>query len=174
MNHGLPDVQAGFRKGRGTRDQIANIHWIFKKAREFQKNIYFCFIDYAKGFDCVNLNKLWKILEEMEIPDHLTCLLRNLSAGQEATVRTGHGTTDWFYIGNGVRQSCILSPCLLNFYGEYIMRNAGLEETQAGIKIARRNLNNLRYADDTTLMAESEEELKSLLMEVKMEREMLA
>ena len=171
MNHGLPDVQAGFRKGRGTRDQIANIHWIFKKAREFQKNIYFCFIDYAKGFDCVNLNKLWKILEEMEIPDHLTCLLRNLYAGQEATVRTGHGTPDWFQIGKGVCQGCILSPCLFNFYAEYIMRNAGLEETQAGIKIARRNINNLRYADDTTIMAESEEELKSLLMKVKEESE---
>ena len=154
MNHELPDVQAGFRKGRGTRDQIANIRWVQEKAREFQENIYFCFIDYAKAFDCVDHNKLWKILKEMGIPDHLTCLLRNLYARQEATVRTGHGTTDCFQIGNGVRQSCILSPCLFNFYAEYIMRNAGLEEAQAGIKIAGRTLNNLRYADDTTLMAE--------------------
>ena len=168
MNHELPDVQAGFRKGRGTRDQIANIRWIIKKGREFQKNIYFCFIDYAKAFDCVDHNKLWKILKEMGIPDHLICLLRNLYAGQEATVRTGHGT-DWFQIGKGVHQDCILSPCLFNFYTEYFMRNAGLEETQAGIKIAGRNINNLRYADDTTLMAESEEELKSLLMKVKEE-----
>ena len=137
-------VQAGFRKGRGTRDQIANICWIIKKAREFQKNIYFCFIDYAKAFDCVDHKKLWKILKEMAIPDHLTCLLRNLYAGQEATVRIGHGTTDWFQIGKGVRQGCILSPCLFNFYAEYIMRNTGLEEAQAGIKIAGRNINNLR------------------------------
>ncbi len=171
VNHELPDVQAGFRKGRGTRNQIANIRWIMEKAREFQKNIYFCFIDYAKAFDCVDHNKLWKILKEMGIPDHLTCLLRNLYAGQEATVRTGHGTTDWFQIGKGVHQGCILSPCLFNFYAEYIMRNAGLEEAQAGIKIAGRNINNLRYADDTTLMAESEEELKSLLMKVKEESE---
>ena len=142
-----------------------------EKAREFQKNIYFCFIDYAKAFDCVDHNKLWKILKEMGIPDHLTCLFRNLYAGQEATVRTGHGTTDWFQIGNRVCQGCILSPCLLNFYAEYIMRNAGLKEAQAGIKIAGRNINNLRYADDTTLMAESEEELKRLLMKVKEESE---
>uniref|UniRef100_A0A8B9WP62 RNA-directed DNA polymerase n=1 Tax=Bos mutus grunniens TaxID=30521 RepID=A0A8B9WP62_BOSMU len=142
---------------------------IHKLAREFQKNIYFCFIDYAKAFDCVDHNKLWKILKEMGIPDHLTCLLRNLYAGQEATVRTGHGTTDWFQIGKGVHQACILSPCLFNVYAEYIMRNAGLEEAQAGIKIAGRNINNIRYADDTTLMAESEEELKSLLMKVKEE-----
>ena len=154
MNCELPDVQAGFRKGRGTRDQIANIRWIMEKAREFQKNFYFCFIDYAKAFDCMDHNKLRKILREMGIPDHLTCLLRNLYAGQEATVRR----TDWFQIGKGVRQGCILSPCLFNFYAEYIMRNTGLEETQAGIKIARRNINNLRYADDTTLMAESKEE----------------
>ena len=167
MNCEIPDVQAGFRKGRGTRDQIANIRWIMEKAREFQENIYFCFIDYAKDFDCVDHNQLWKILKEMGIPDHLTCLLRNLYAGQEATVRTGHGTTDWFQIGKRVRQGCILSPCLFNFYAEYIMRNAGLDEAQAGIKIARRNTNNLRYADDTTLMTESKEELKSLLMKVK-------
>ena len=167
MNHELPDVQAGFRKDRGTRDQIPNICWIIEKAREFQKNIYFCFVDYAKAFDCVDHNQLWKILQEMGIPDHLSCLVRNLYAGQEATVRTGHGTTDWFQIGRGVHQGCILSPCLFNLYAEYIIRNAGLDEAQAGIKIARRNINNLRYADDTTLMAESEEELKTLLMKVK-------
>ena len=171
MNRGLPDVQAGFTKGRGTRDQIANILWIIEKAREFQKNIYFCFTDYAKAFNSVDHNKLWKILQEMGIPDHLTCLLRNLYAGQEETVRTGHGTTDWFQIGKGVGQDCILSPCLFNFYAKYIMRNAGLDEAQAGIKILRRNINNLRYADDTTLMADSEEELKSLLMKVKVESE---
>ena len=161
MNGEFPDVQAGFRKGRGTRDQIANICWIIEKAREFQKNICFCFIDYAKAFDCVDHNKLWKILKEMGIPEHLTCLLRNLYAGQEATVRTGHGTTDWFQIGKGIRQGCMLSPCLFNFYAEYIMRNAGLEKAQAGIKIAGRNINNLRYANDITRMAESKE-LKSL------------
>ena len=164
VNRELLDVQAGFRKGRGTRDQIANIRWIMEKAREFQKNNYFCFIDYAKAFNCVDHNKLWKILKEMGIPDHLTCLLRNLYAGQEATVRTGHGSTDWFQIGKGVCQGCILSPCLFNLYAEYIMRNTGLEEAQAGIKIARRHINNLRYSDDSTLMAESEDELKSLLM----------
>ena len=171
MNCELSGVQDGFRKGRGTRDQIANIRWIIKKAKKFQKNIYFCFIDYAKAFDCVDHNKLWKILKEMGIPDHLTCLLRNLCAGQEATVRTGHGTTAWFQIGKGVCQGCILSPCLFNLYAEYILRNAGLEEAQAGIKIAGRNINNLRYADDTTLMAEREEKLKSLLMKVKEESE---
>ena len=131
--------------------------------REFQNNISFCFIDYAKAFDSVDHNKLWKILQEMGIADHLTCLLRNLYAGQEATVRTGHRTTDWFQIRTGVHQGCILSPCLFNLHAEYIMRNAGLEEAQAGIMIARRNINKLRYADDTTFMAESEEELKSLL-----------
>jgi len=171
VNRELPDVQAGFRKGKGTRDQIANICWIIEKAREFQKNIYFCFIDYAKSFDCVDHNKLWKILQEMGLPDHLTCLLRNPYAGQEATVRTGHGTTEWFQIRKGVHQGCILSPCLFNLYTEYIMRNAGLNEAQAGIKIAKRNINNLRYADDIILMAESEEELKSLLMKVKEESE---
>ena len=174
VNHELPDVQDGFRKGRGTRDQIANICCIIEKAREFQKNIYFCFIDYAKAFACVDHNKLRKILKEMGIPDHLTCLLRNLYAGREATVRTGHGTTDWFQIGKEVPQGCILSSCLFNLYAEYIMRNTGLEEAQAGIKIARRNINNLIYADDTTLMAESEGELKTLLMKVKEEREKLA
>ena len=167
VNHEILDVQAGFRKGRGTRDQISNICWIIEKAREFQKIIYFCFIDYAKAFNCVDHNKLWKILKEMGIPDHLTCLLRNLYAGQEATVRTGHGTTDWFQIEKGVHQGCILPPCLFNLYAEYIMRNAGLEEAQAGIKIARRNINSLRYADDTTFMSESKEELKNLLMKVK-------
>ena len=136
--------------------------------------MYFCFIDYAKAIDCVDHNKLWKILREMGIPDHLTCLFRNLYTGQEATVRTGHGTTDWFQIGKGVHRVRILSPCLFNLYAEYIMRNAGLEEGQAGIKIARRNINNLRCADDTTLMAESEEQLKSLLMKVKKENENLA
>ena len=141
------------------------------KKQEFQKNIYSCFIDYAKTLDCVDHNKLWKILKEMGIPDHLTCLLRNLYACQEATGRTGNGTTDWLQMGKGVCQGCILSPCLFNLYAEYIMRNAGLEEAQAGIKITRRNINNLRYADDTTLMAESEEELKSLLMKVKGESE---
>ena len=170
VNHELPDVQAGFRKDRGIRDQIANTCWIIKKA-EFQKNIYSCFIDYAKAFDYVDHKKLWKILKELGIPDHLTCLLRNLYAGQEATVRTGHGTTDWFQIGKGVHQGCILSPCLFNLHAEYIMRNAGVEEAQAGIKIAGRNINNLRYANDTTLMAETEEELKSLLMKMKEESE---
>ena len=174
MNRRLPDVQAGFSKGRGTKDQIANIHWIIEKARELQKNIYFCFIDYAKAFDYVDYNKLWKTLKEMGILDHLTCLLRNQYASQEATVRTGHGTTDWFQVGKGVRQGFILSPCLFNLHAEYIMRNAGLDEAQAGIKIAGRNINNLRYADDTTIMAEREKELKSLLMKVKEESEKLA
>ena len=163
VNHDLPDMQAGFRKGRGTRDQIANIRWII------QKNIYFCFIDYAKSFDCVYHQKLWKILNKMEVPDHLTCHLRSLYAGQEATVRIGHGT-DWFQIGKGVHQACMLSCCFFNLYAEYIMRNAGLEEAQAGIKIAGKNINNLIYAGDITLMAESEE-LKSLLMKVKEESE---
>ena len=167
VNGELPDVQAGFRKSRGTRDQIANIHWIIKKVRVFQKNIYFCFIDYAKVLDCVDHNKLWKILKEMGISVHLTSPLRNLYAGQEVTVRTGHRTTDWFQIGKGVCQGCILSPYLFNLYAVYIMRNAGLDEAQAGIKIAGRSINKLRYADDTTLTAESEDELKSLLMKVK-------
>ena len=171
VNRELPDVQAGFSKGRGTRHQIANIRWIMEKAREFQKNIYFCFTDYANAFDCVDHNKLWKILKEMGMPEHLTCLLRNLYAGQKATVRTGHGTTDWSQIGKGVYQGCILSPCLFNLYAEYIVRNAGLGEAQAGIKTAGRKINNLRYADDTTLMAEKEEELKSLLTKVKEESE---
>ena len=171
MNHELPNVQARFGKGTGTRDQIANICWVIEKAKEFQKNIYFCFIAYAKVFDCVDHNKLWKILQEMGISDYLTCLLRTLFAGQEATVRTGNGTTDWIQIGKGVCQGCILLPCLFNFYAEYIMQNAWLDEAQAGIKIAGRNINNLRYADDTTLMAESKEELKGLLMKVEEESE---
>ena len=168
MNHELPDVQAGFRKGRGTRYHSANICWITEKAREFQKNIY---LDYTKAIDCVDHNKLWKILKEMGIPDNLTCLLRNLYADQEATVRIRHATTNWLQIEKGVHQGCILSPYLLNLHAEYIIRNAGLEEAQAGIKIAGRNINNLRYADGTTLMAQSEEELKSLLMKVKEESE---
>ena len=147
LNCELPDIQVGFRKGRVTRDQVANICWIIKRAREFQKNI--CFFDYAKAFDCVDHTKLWKILKEKGIPDHLTCLLRNLYAGQEATVRTGHETTGWFQIGKGVCQGCILSPCLFNLYAEHIMRSSGLDEAQAGIKIVGRNINNLRYADDT-------------------------
>ena len=155
MNCELPDVLAGFRKGRGARGQIANICCITKKARDFQKNIYFCFMDYAKAFDCVDYNKLWKILKETRILDHLTCLLRNLYASQEATVGTGHGTTDWFQNGKRVCQGCILSPCLFNLYEEYIMRNTGLDEAQTGIKIPRRNIINLRYADYTTIMAES-------------------
>ena len=160
-------MQARFRKGRGNRDQIANVHWIIEKENQFQKNIYFCFTDYANAFDFVDHNKLQKILKEMGIPDHLTHLLRNLYAGKEATVRTGHGTTDWFQIGKGVCQGCVLAPCLFNLHAEYIMRNAGVDEAKARIKIAGRNINNLRYADDTTLRAESEEELKSLLMKVK-------
>ena len=166
----IPDVQAGFRKGRGTRDQITKILWIIKKARKFQKYIYFCFTDYGKDFDCVDHYKVWKIVTEMGISDHLPCLLRNLYAGQEATVRTGHGTMDWFKVGKGVHQGCILSPGLFNKYAEN-MRNAGLEEAQAGTKTAGRNINNLRYADDIILMAESKEELKSLLLKVKEESE---
>ena len=182
VNYELPDFPAGFRKDRGTRNQIAHICWITEKARKFQKKIYLCFIDYSKTFDCVDHNKLWNILEEMGVPDQLTWLLRNLYAGQEATVRTGHGTMDWSQIGKGVCQGCILSLCLFNLYAEYIMLcmyvcisyiiwNSGLDDSQAGINIAGRNINNLRYADDTTLMADSEEELKSLLMKVKEESE---
>ena len=149
--------------------QIANICWVIEKTREFQKNICLCFINYSKAFDYIDHDKLWKTLREMGIPDHLTCLLRNLYAGQEATVRTLYGTTDWFKIEKGVWQGCLLSPCLFNLYAEHIMRNARLDELQAGIKIGGRNINNLRYVDDTTLMAEREEELKSLLMKVKEE-----
>ena len=169
MNQELSDVQVAFRKGRGTRDQIANILWIMKK-QESSRKTSTALLTMPKPLtvwittnSCVSTT-VWKILKEMGIRDHLTCLLRNLYTGQEATVRTGHGKTDWFQAGKGVRQGCILSPCLFNFYAEYIRRNAGLEEAQAGIKIAGRNINNVRYADDTTLMEESEEELKSLLM----------
>ena len=157
----LPEVQAGFRKGRGTRDQIANIHWIIEKAREFQETIFLCFIDYTKAFDCMHHHKL-KIPREMGIPDHLICILRNLYAGQDATVRIGHGTADWFQIRKGVCQGCILSPCLFDLYAEYIMWSAGLDEEQDGIKIDGRNINNLRYTDDTTIMAERKEELKKV------------
>ena len=171
MNWELTDVRfrkgfSGFRKGRGTRDQIASIHWITEKAREFQ-NIHFCFIDCTKTFHCVDHNKLWKFLEEMGISDHLTCLLRNLYARQEVTVRTRHWTTNWFRIEKGVHQGCILLPWLFNVYAEYVMQNLGLDESQAGIKIAERNISSLRNANDTTLMTESEEELKSILMKVK-------
>ena len=170
MNRELPVVQAGFRKGRETKSNCRHLldHW---KSKRVQEKHLFLLYWLCQAFDCVDHNKLWKILKEMGIPDHLTCLLRNLYAGQEATVRTGHGTTDWLQIGKGVCQGCILSPCLFNFCAEYLMRNAGLEEAQAGIKIAGRNINNLRHADDTTLMAESEKELKSLLMKVKEESE---
>ena len=149
------------------RDLVANIHWIIEKTRKFQKNIYLCFIDYTKAFDCVDHNKLWKILQKMGIKDHLTSLLRNLYVGQETTVRTRQGRMDWFKIGKGVCQGCIMSPCLFNFFAEYITQNARLDEAQARIKTAGRNINDLRYSDDTTLMAESEEDLKSLLMKVK-------
>ena len=147
MNWELPDVQAGFRKGRGSRDQIANIHWIIEKTRELQKNIYFCFIDYTKAFDHVDHNKQWKILKEMGKPDHLTCLLSNLYAGQEATVRTGHGTTDWFQIGKGVRQGCILSSCIFNLYAEYIMLNTRLNEVQ----LESRLLGEISITSDTQM-----------------------
>ena len=162
MNCELSDVQPVFRKGRETRDLFSSIRWIIAKAREFQKNIYFHFIESTKAFDCVDHNKKWKILKEMGIPDHLTWLLRNLYAGQETTVRTGHGPTDRFQIGKGVCQGCILSLYLFNLYVENIMRNAGLDEAQAGIKI-----NNLRYSDDTTLVTEKKVELMSFLMKAK-------
>ena len=166
VNQELSSIQAGFRKGRGTREQIANIHWIIEKAREFQKNIYLRFINYAKALDCGDHNKQWKALKKMGIPDHHTCLLRNLYAAQEATVRILYGTIDWFMIEKGVRHGCLLSPCLFNLYAEHVMRNVGLDELQAGIKIGGRN-NNLKYGNDSTLMAESEEELKNLLMRIK-------
>ena len=165
MNRELPYVQSGFTKGTGTRNEIGCICWIIEKAREFKKNIYFCCIDYAKAFDCGS-QQLWKILQEIGTPDHLTCLLRNLCAGQEATVRTKHGTADWFQTEKGVHQGCILSPCLFNLYTEYIMWNARVDEAQAGIKIARRNINNLRYADDTTLNGRKQR-TKELLEESK-------
>ena len=165
MDHELPDVQARFRKDRRARDQIANICWIIQKSKSVPKKIFFCFIDYTKTFDCVEHKKLWKILQEMGIPDHLMCLRRNLHAGQETSVRTGHGKTDWFQIGKEVHQDYILSPCLFNVYAEYILPNTKLDEAQAGINIVRRNISKLRYIDDTTLMAEIEE-LKSLSMKV--------
>ena len=169
MNQELIDVQAGFRKDKGTREQIANICWIIEKGREFQKNIYIYFMDYLIAFDCVDHNN-WETLKEMGIPDHLTCLLRNLYSGQEAAVRTGHGMTYWFQIGKRVYQGCILSPYLFNLYAEYIMWDAGLDESPTEIRIARRNIESVRYADDTILMAESEEELK-ILLRVKEESE---
>ena len=160
VNCELPAVQAGFRKGRGTRNQVANICWIIEKARKFQKKTStYALLAMPKPLTVWTTTN-WKILKEMGISDHLTCLLRNLYAGEEVTVRTGHGTTDWFQIGKRVHQDCILSPCLFNLYADYIMRNAGLEEAQVGIKIDGRNINNLRDADDTTLMAEREEEQK--------------
>ena len=168
VNQELLQVQVGFRKDRGTRDQIANISWIKEKAREFQKNSYFYFIDYTKAFTVWITKKMWKILKKMGISDHFTCLLRNLYAGQEATVRTGHGTIDWFQIGKGVCQGCVLSPCLFNLYAEYIMQNAGLDEAQAGIRIGGEIS---ITSDDTTVTVESEEKLKSLLMKVKEESE---
>ena len=154
MNHELPVVQAGFRKCRGTRDQIANICWIIEKAREYQKTSTFALLPMPKPLTVWITTNCRKILQEMGIQDHLTCLMRNLYAGQEATVRSGLGTTDWFQIRKGIRQSCILSPCLFNLHAEHIMQNDGLDEAQAGIKIAGRTINNLRYADDTTLMTE--------------------
>ena len=166
MNCEIPYVQAGLRKSRRTRDQIVNIHWIIEKARGFYKNTYFCFIDHAKAFDYVDHNKVWKTYREGN-NRHLTCLLRNLYAGQEATVRTEHGTADWFQIGKGVHKGCILSPCLFNLYAEYITWNAQMDEAQAGIKISARNISSFRYTEGTTLMAEIEEELKSLLINVK-------
>ena len=169
VNWEIADLQAGFRKGRGTREQIANICWIKEKSRKLKKK-KICFFVYPKAFDCVDLNKLWKILQEMGMPDHLTCLWRNLYARQETTGKIVHETMGWFKTGKGVCQGCILLPCLFNFYAKYIMQNAGLDETPARIKIAERNINNLRYADDTTLIAESEEELKNLLIKVKEER----
>ena len=174
MNRELLDVQAQFKKGRGTRDQIANIYWIIENVRVFKKSIYFCLTDYTKAFDCVDHNILWKILKEMGIPDHLTWLLRNQYAGQEIMVITGHEIMECFKTGKGVWQGCILPPCLFNLHAEYIMQNAALDESQAGIRTAGRNINNLRYADDTILMAESEDKLKSLLMKVKEESEKLA
>ena len=166
MNCEPPDVQAGVRRGRRPTDQIPNIHWIIERSKRVPEKYLLCFTDYAKAFDFMDHSKRWKILKEMGIPDHLTCLLRNLYAGQEAIVRNGHGTTNKFQIRKGGRQGCKLLPCLFNLFAEYIMRNSGLDEAQAGIKIARRNINNLRYADDTTLITEGEK-LKSLLMKIR-------
>ena len=161
MNHEHPDVQAGFRKGRGTRDQTANIRWIIDKAKEYQKKNLLLLYWLCQSLDCVDHNKLWKILKEMGIPDQLNGLLRNLYAGQERAIRTGHGKTDWFHIGKGVRQGCILSPCLLNLHADCIMWNARLDEAPAGMEIAGRNINNFRYSDDTTLTTETEEHKKA-------------
>ena len=169
MERELLDVQAGFRRGRGTRDQISNIRWITEETREFQKEIYFCYIDYTRAFDCVDHNKLWVSLQNMGVPNHLICLLKNLYADQEATVRIEHGLTECFKVEKRVRQGCILSPYLFNLYAEHIIRNAGLEETQIRVKIAGRKINNPRYADDTTLVTENEEDLKNLLLKVKKE-----
>ena len=176
MNWELPDVQAGFQRGRGTRDQIAKICWILEKGRQFQKNIYFCFLGSSKAFDCVDHDKLWKIPKEMGIPHHLSCLLQNLYAIQGATIRTRYGTTDWFktsLLSKSVQQGCILSSCLFNLYAEYIIPNIMLDKSQIGIKISGRNINNFRYADDTPIMAESEE-LKSHMMRVKEGSEKIA
>ena len=170
MNCELPDLQAGFRKGRGTWDQIDNICWIMESKRVPEKHLLLLYWPCQSLWLCGSL-QTWKILKEMGIPEHLTCLLRSQYAGQEAPVRTGHETTNWFQIGKGIRQGCILSTCLFNLYAEYIMRNARLDEAEAGIKTAGRNISNLRYANDTNLMSESEEELKSLLMKVKEENE---
>ena len=170
VNHELPDVQVGFRRNRELEIKLPSSTGSSKK-QERSRKTYFCFIDFTKAFDCVAHNKLWKILQEMGLADHLICLLRNLNVGQETIVKTGHGTTDWLHIGKGVGQGCVLSPCLFNLCAEYILWNSRLDEAQAGIRIAGRNINNLRYADDTTLMAESEEELKSRLMKVKVETE---
>lgn len=169
MEREMPAVQAGFRRGRGTRDQIANIRWIMEKAREHQKDVYLCFIDYSKAFDCVNHAKLWNILRSMGVPEHLILLMRNLYIGQEATVRTEFGETEWFKIRNGVRQGCILSPYLFNCYSEYVMRMAQLENTTAGIQIGGEIIINLRYTDDTTLLAENKEDLMELIKKVKKE-----
>lgn len=167
MERELPEEQAGFRRGRGTCDHIANMRWLMETAREHRKEVFFCFIDYSKAFDCIDHNRLWNVLKKMGIPEHLIRLMRNLYGSQEATVRTSHGDTDWFNIGKGVRQGCILSPYLFNLYAEAVMRSARLHDVQCGIKIAGRNLNNLRYADDTTLMAENVDDLKYLLKRVK-------
>ena len=174
VNDARSDVQAGFRKAAEPEIKLPTSVGSSKKQESSRKNIYFCFIDYAKAFDCVDHKKMWKILKETGMPNHLTFILRNLYAGQEATFRTGHGTADWFKIGKGVHQGCILSLCLFNLYAEYIMRNAGPDEAQARIKISGRNINSLRCADDTTLMAESKEELKTFLMKVKEDSEKAA
>jgi len=165
----MPVTQAGFRKGRGTRDQIANLRWLMEKAREYQKEFYLCFIDYSKAFDCVDHEKLWSVLHEMGVPKHLIVLMKNLYTKQQASVKTDYGNTNWFNIGKGVRQGCILSPYLFNLYAEHIMRKASIDEAAGGIKIGGRNINNLRYADDTTILAETVDDLQYLLRKVKEE-----